>query len=350
MRAVIFEGREKLRIVELPRPECGKGEVLLRVAACGVCGGDARSYFSGDQFTGKSRIPGHEVVGFIAETGEGIHRWKSGDRVALAADLHCGQCFYCRRSLFNMCDQLKILGKHLDGGLAEFMLLTSEILDHGVINFVPKQLPTLAAAISEPLCSVLASHDELQIEKGETVLVLGCGPMGILHLELLMARGARVLLADRAPYRVNVVRRDFGIELCIDSSQQDIVAWVRDLTGGTGADVVIVAAPTASAVVQSLQLVRKRGRVGIFGGLPAAQALVPIDVNRVHYGELRLIGNFSYHTRYHQKALEALTAGLVRTDKIITAYRLEETERALNDIKDANVLKAVVIPGTGEKS
>jgi L-iditol 2-dehydrogenase len=349
MKAVLFEGREKLCIAELPRPECGRGEALLRVAACGICGGDARSYFSGDQFAGKSRIPGHEVVGFVTETGEGTNRWKTGDRVALAADLHCGQCFYCRRSLFNMCDQLKILGKHLDGGLAEFMLLTSEILDHGVINCVPKQLSTLAAAISEPLCSVLASHDELQIDKGETVLVLGCGPMGILHLELLLARGARVLLADTAPSRVQVVRRLFGVELCIDSTQQNVVAWVRDLTEGAGADVVIAAAPTASAVVQSLQLVRKRGRVGIFGGLPAAQAEVPIDVNRVHYGELRLVGNFSYHPRYHQKALEALTAGLVRTDKIITAYRLEETERALDDIKNGNVLKAVVIPSTGDK-
>lgn len=248
-----------------------------------------------------------------------------------------------------MCDQLKILGKHLDGGLAEFMLLTSEILHHGVINCVPEQLSTLAAATSEPLCSVLASHDELQIEKGETVLVLGCGPMGILHLELLLARGARVLLADTAPSRVQVVRQDFGVELCIDSTRQNIVAWVRDLTEGAGADVVIAAAPTASAVVQSLQLVRKRGRVGIFGGLPAAQAEVPIDVNRVHYGELRLVGNFSYHPRYHQKALETLTAGLVRTDKIVTAYRLEETERALDDIKNGNVLKAVIIPSTGGK-
>jgi len=349
MRAVVFEGKEKLRVAELPRPQCGQGEILLRVAACGICGGDARSYFSGDQFTGKSRIPGHEVVGFVAETGGGVNDWKPGDRVALGADLHCGQCFYCRKSLFNMCDQLKILGKHLDGGLADFMLLTSEILNHGVINTVPEQLSTLAAAISEPLCSVLASHDELQIEEGETVLVLGCGPMGILHLELLSARGARVLLADTVPSRVQVVRRDFGVELCIDSTQQDLVAWVRDLTEGAGADVVIAAAPTATAVVQALQLVRKRGRVGVFGGLPAAQAEVLIDMNQVHYRELRLVGNFSYHPRYHQKALETLAAGLVRTGKIITVYRLEETGKALDDIKNGNVLKAVVTPGNGDK-
>src|SRR5271165_4116159 len=102
MAAVIFEGREQMRLARLARPACGEGAALLRVAACGICGSDARSYFQGDQFTDSSRIPGHEVAGIIEETGAGVGCWKSGERVALAADVHCGACWYCRQSLFNM--------------------------------------------------------------------------------------------------------------------------------------------------------------------------------------------------------------------------------------------------------
>jgi L-iditol 2-dehydrogenase len=348
MKAILFEGKEKLRLAELPYPQCGPDEVLLKVSACGICGGDARSFFVGDKHTGKSRIPGHEVVGVVVESGQNIKEWKLGDRLALAADLHCGQCFFCRRCLFNVCDHLRILGKHVDGGLTEFMLLTRDILEHGVINRVPESLRTLHAAISEPLCSVLASHDELQIVPSETVLVLGCGPMGILHFELLRSRGARVIMVDTTSNRVQQVHEEFGGET-IDASQEEVIAKVHEMTGGVGVDVVITAAPSPSAVAQSVVLVRKRGRIGVFGGLPAAQAEVSLDMNRIHYGEIRIVGNFSYHPDYHQRSLQLLADGAVRCEKLITCYPLEDTERGLYDIKNGRVLKAVVIPGSGEE-
>ena len=268
MMAVIFEGREKMEVAAIPRPECGPDDVLLEVAACGICGGDARSYFVGDRHTGTRRIPGHEMAGTVAEAGRNVRDWTQGDRIALAADVHCGACWYCARGLFNMCESLRILGKHLDGGLAEYMLLTPDILAHGIVNRVSAGLSLLHAAISEPLCSVLASHDELAIRAGETVAVIGCGPMGILHLELLRARHARVVMIDLSLTRLGLARDGFGAEFTIDGNRADPVQQVHDLTEGVGADVVIVAAPSASAVRQSMLLARKRGRIGLFGGLP----------------------------------------------------------------------------------
>ena len=346
MKAVLFEGREKMRVADLPRPRCGPDEVLLKIGACGICGGDVRSFFTGDEFTGQ-RIPGHEAAGIVAEIGREVSSWKVGDRLALAADLHCGECFFCRRSLFNMCDHLRILGKHVDGGLTEYMLLTRDILEHGVINQVPDGVRILHAAISEPMCSVLASHDELRIEAAETVLILGCGPMGILHSELLRSRSARVIMVDTNSNRVERFRQEFG-GMTIDASRENVAARVRELTDGPGADVVITAAPAPAAIMQSVHLVRKRGRIGVFGGLPAAQSEVSLDMNRIHYGEIRLVGNFSYHPDYHRRALELLAAGAVRCDKLITPYSLHETERGLYDIKNGDVLKAVAIPTTGE--
>jgi L-iditol 2-dehydrogenase len=347
MSAVVFEGQEEMRLARIARPVCGEGSALLRVAACGICGSDARSYFQGDQFTGASRIPGHEVAGTIEETGSGVRICQPGERVALAADVHCGNCWYCRRGIFNMCTNLRILGKHLDGGLAEFMLLTPDILRNGIINRVPQAVTLRQAAISEPLCSVLASHDELTIQAGEFVVVIGCGPMGILHLELLRLRQARVAVVDLSPHRLTLASREFGAEWALDARRSDLAEAIFDVTDGLGADVVIVAAPSAAAVAGAVGLVRKRGRIGIFGGLPSGSAEVCLDVNRIHYDELRLVGNFSYHPRYHIEALKLLASGGVRADKLTTFYPIEETCQGLHDIRDGKVLKAVVIPDQG---
>jgi L-iditol 2-dehydrogenase len=206
MIAVVFEGREQMQVTDLPAPECGPGEVLLQVAACGICGGDARSYFHGDANTGTRRIPGHEMCGIVAESRN--PRFRRGDRLALAADVHCGECWFCLRELFNLCDSHRVLGKHMNGGLADYMLLTQQILTYGIVNSVPEGLPLLHAGVSEPLCSVLATHDDLRIETGETVLIVGSGPMGILHLELLRARGARVILMARTHSRLDRARDD----------------------------------------------------------------------------------------------------------------------------------------------
>ncbi|MBI4873868.1 MAG: alcohol dehydrogenase catalytic domain-containing protein [Acidobacteria bacterium] len=348
MKAVRFEGKEKMSVAELPVPECGDGEVLLKVAACGICGGDARSFFSGDRFASQGRIPGHEAAGVVVGVGQGVSTWRTGDRVALAAEVHCHQCWYCRRELFQLCADLKILGKHMDGGLADYMLLTRAILERGVVNRVPAGLSLLHAAVSEPICSVLASHEELGIEAGETVAVIGSGPMGILHFELLRARDAKTILIDLSAGRLERARRDFGAAWTIDASKEDPVARVGEITGGIGADVAITAAPSAAAVAQSIRLVRKRGRIGLFGGVPADQAQVALDVNRIHYDELRMLGNFSYHPRRHREALELLASGRIRCERLITRYPIEETGKGLYDIRDGKVLKALVIPNNGE--
>jgi L-iditol 2-dehydrogenase len=125
------------------------------------------------------------------------------------------------------------------------------------------------------------------------------------------------------------------------------VEQVRALTDGRGADVVIVAAPSPEAVSQSVWLVRKRGRVGLFGGLPIARKEAAIDINRVHYGEISMVGNFSYHPRYHEQSLKLLASGAIQCDKLITKYSIHDTKRGLHDIRDGNVLKAVVVPNGG---
>jgi L-iditol 2-dehydrogenase len=283
----------------------------------------------------------------VEEVGAGVEAYHPGDRLALAADVYCDECWYCRHELFNMCDRLKILGKHMDGGMTDCFLLQPEILEHGTVNRLPPGLSLLHAAVSEPLCSVLASHDALAIESGETVVVLGSGPMGILHLELLRIRGARVIMADFSDERLRRAHVDFDAEYTLDASGSEVRERVRELTSGLGADIVITAAPSGEAISSVIGIVRRCGRIGVFSGLPLAQASVAIDMNLVHYSEIRLVGNFSYHPRYHRRALELLASSAVRCDKLITTYPLADTRRALHDIREGKVLKAVITPNGG---
>ncbi len=348
MSAVVFTGRQTLDVRTLKKPECGRRDALMQVAACGLCGSDARRWFHGDHSSECARIPGHEPAGVLVEVGSEVHGWKPGDRIALAADIHCGHCFYCRLELPNLCEDHKILGHHVDGALCDYMLLPEQVMVNGIVNRVPDSLPLLHAATAEPICSVLAAHDELAIAAEETVLVIGCGPMGVLHAILARRRGARVIVVDISASRLSMARRSFSIEHAIDASQVDLVEAVSALTAGRGVDVVICAAPSAEPVRLAPQLARKRGRIGLFAGVPRTEALAPLDINRIHYAEQRLIGNFSYHPRYHRQALELLAGGAIDCDSLIRSYSLAETEAALYDIREGRVLKAVVTPRDGE--
>ena len=347
MEAVVLHARGRIAVEERPRPECGPGEIVMQVAACGICGGDARAYFDGDRFSAGSRIPGHEPAGIVVQTGREVSRWHAGDRIALAADIHCGECFYCGRELYNLCERLRILGKHVDGALCEYMLLPADVLANGIVNRVPDGLPLLHAAVSEPMCSVLASHDELGIESGESIVVMGAGPMGILHFLLLRRRGAHVILIDKSRPRLELAQARFAASDIVNSGEEDAEDAVYPRTNGVGADAVICTAPSSAAVRQSCDLVRRRGRIGIFCGLPPDQECVTLDVNRIHYHEQRIFGNFSYHPRYHPQALELLAAGAVDCEALITTYPLAAAEQALQDIRAGRVLKAVITPGKG---
>lgn len=345
MAAVVLHTRGLIAVEEKPRPTCGPGDIVMQVAACGICGGDARAYFDGDRVNGAPRIPGHEPAGIVVEAGPEVIGWQAGDRIALAADIHCGQCFYCLHELYNLCERLRILGKHVDGALCEYMLLPVEVLANGIVNRVPEGLALLHAAVSEPMCSVLASHDQLAIESGESVVVLGAGPMGILHFLLLRRRGARVILIDKSRPRLDLARTRFAADVIVNTEEEDVEDAVYPRTNGVGADAVICTAPSPAAVRQSFDLVRRRGRIGLFCGLPPEQACVTLDVNRIHYDEQRVFGNFSYHPRYHMQALELLAAGAVDCEAMITTYPLAGAEEALHDIRAGRVLKAVITPG-----
>ncbi|MGQ9780333.1 MAG: alcohol dehydrogenase catalytic domain-containing protein [Bacillota bacterium] len=349
MKAMLLKGPGRIEAAELPEPSCPLDGLILQVKACGLCGGDIRTFNHGNSIPGGTEIMGHEVTGMVVAVGaNAVGDFKEGDRLALAADIRCDACYYCRQALPNLCLNLKILGKHVDGGFVEYMVLTDEILRRGIVHFLPAELDFVQGALSEPLSSVLSSHDFLGVGFGQTVVIIGAGPMGCLHAALARARGAfKVILAEKSRLRLALAEQVLarvGIDCFLNPDEVDLEAAVREMTGGLGADIVIVACPAPEVPGQAVRLVKRRGTVGVFGGFPRGRDRLEIDGNILHYGEIRLVGNFSYHPRYHRLSLETLAARVIDPDPFITVYPLTELAQAIGDANQGKVLKAVLVP------
>jgi L-iditol 2-dehydrogenase len=344
VKAAVFRGPGRLAVEEVSDPELSPDGVIIKVEACGICGSDLRAFQHGLRFARDWQILGHEVAGTVAAVGAYVSDYRIGDRLAIAADVHCGQCYYCQRALYNLCEDWQLVGAHFAGGMAEHMALPAAILRRGIVHRTPDGLSSVHAALAEPASSVLACQSDAEVEPGEVVAVIGGGPMGCLMVQVARARGAKAILAGKHAERL-AKARELGAWQVADVEQADPVAAVRALTGGRGADVAVVACASREAQAQAVQMVRKRGRVVLFGGLPKADPIVHLDANRIHYDELRVIGAFSYHPRYHAVALDFIARGQIEAAKIVTAsYPLDQAIEAFAAAKSPDALKIVIVP------
>ena len=344
MKAAYVTGPLQIELRESPVPQVPEDGILIAVKACGVCGSDLRRWREGASAESDLLVAGHEISGVVTAVGARVKDYCIGEHLAVAPDVHCGKCYYCEHGLYNLCDHLHLIGitPGYNGGFAEYLVLTAEILSGGIVHRVPETLSFVQAALAEPLSSVLAAHAEAGTTLGETVVVMGAGPIGCLHIAVARARGARVILSEPSAVRRQIAER-FGPELIIDPTSQNLVDEVRQATGGRGADTAICANPVAATHTQAVELVRKRGKVVLFGGLPKASPMTTLDGNRLHYNEIRVIGTFSYHPSYHALALETIERGLINSDHVIThSFPLDEIDRAFQTAASGEALKVMV--------
>jgi len=316
VKAAVFEDIEKIVVQEVPDPDCEPDGIVVKVEACGVCGSDIRNYHAGLRHGVKSQIMGHEIAGVVCAAGAHVTRFSEGDRVAIAPDVSCGLCYYCRRGLVNLCEEHRMLGTHWPGGFAQYVYCPGVVLARGMVHPMPDGLEFEAATLSEPAASVVAAQQYNNVSLGETVAVIGDGPIGCLHLEIARARGAgRLIMVGLT--RLKLVSR-FEPDLLLDAATQDPVKAVREVTSGLGADIAIIANPVAKTQEQGVEMVRKRGRVVIFGGVSKADPMTNLNSNLIHYNELSVVGAFSYCATMHQAALRLIAAGKVCASKYIT--------------------------------
>jgi len=246
--------------------------------------------------------------------------------------------------LYNLCDNLKFLGvtPGLPGGFAERMALTGEVLTNGIVNKMPEGLSFEHAAVSELCNSVLATHEKAGTGKNDTVVVIGAGPAGCLHVSVAKRRGARVCVLEISETRRRMVEK-FGPDLVLDTSSGDIVGEIKQFTGGAGADIVVCANPVAQTQNLGVRMVRKAGRVVLFGGLPKANPMTTLDSNLIHYGEIQVVGAFSYHPRFHKLALSLLADGKLPADLLIThTFELDKINEAYDTAASGEALKVII--------
>lgn len=345
VRAVRYHAPEDLRLDEVPVPEPGAGELLLRVRNCATCGSDVRVYLHGRRGLEPPRTIGHEIAGEIATVGAGVDGWRPGDPAQVIAAIPCGNCAECAAGRANICERLTTLGHHHDGGYADYVLIPAAALRVGGVNRLPDGMPFAAAAMAEPLACVINGQELVGVGDGDEVVVVGAGPIGCLHARLARDRGAsRVILVENSAERLELaadrVRPDEAV-----AGGPGAVDAVRGLTGGRGAAVVIVAAGSPAAQEQAIRMAAKRGRVSLFGGLLEQDAHVRLDANAVHYRELRVAGAANSTPAQNRQALEMIAGGRVAVADLITeTLPLEGVWEALESVRARRGIKCVIAP------
>jgi len=344
MRSAFLVGSKQFELRNVPEPKPGPRDLVVDIVACGVCGSDLRRWKEGPAI--EPVVSGHEISGTVSAAGAEVSAFKIGDKIAIAPDIHCGDCYYCRHAQYNLCDSLHFLGitPGYPGGFAEKILLTDEVLTLGVVHKMPEGLSFDHAAVSEPCSSVLACHDRIHTSIDDVVVVMGAGPIGCIHTAVAHSRGARVIISEPSDIRRKLAE-SFEPELMINPFEQDLGEAVREFTRGRGADVVICANPVPATQTQAVEIAKKRGKVMLFGGLPKDSHMVSLDGNRIHYNEIEVIGSFSYHPTYHALALEALQRGLIPAEKLITAiYPLDDVAKGFDAAAGGEALKVLIKP------
>jgi len=343
LKAAFFLGPEKMEIREVEVPQVEEGEVLLRVAACAICGTDVRIFHHGHSHVQPPQTTGHEIAGEIVEVGKGVEGYKVGDKVVVITVISCGRCRYCRRGLQNLCPEQKYIGYDYPGGFAEFLKIPREGVERGNLLVLPPDADLLEASLVEPLSCVVNGQSYLNIGFGENVLVIGAGPIGCMHVELARNRGAgKIFLADISQERLKLAQVVEADEY-INSQEENLTQRILELTDNLGADVIIVAASSGSAQEEALEMVAPQGRISFFGGLPRENPTIKFDSNVVHYKEVGVFGVFASHASQYEEAAKLIYSGRVRAKRLIThVLSLEEVVKGIDLVRQGIALKAVV--------
>lgn len=346
MRALVVRAPMDFSIETVPRPSVPRGGLLLKVEACGLCGSDLRTLRSGHRHVTFPWTIGHEVAGRVAELGADFAGpWKTGQRLAVGPLAYCGACDFCLEGAYELCDGQREIGQAWPGGFAEYLAVPRESVVLGNVRAVPEGMQSVHASLVEPVSSCVNAQEKADVKLGDTVAVIGSGPIGCIHVALAKARGAfRVFVIDIDAGRLELAK-PFGADALVNGSREDAVAAIRALTGGKGASVVIAATPAPSASVQAIEMARKGGRVLQFGGLPKDDSKPGVDMNLIHYNGLHVIGTTTFAPRHNARALELILSGKVPADLLVThRFPLEDFEEGARLALAGKALKAVFLP------
>jgi len=330
MQAAVYRGVNDVRVETIPVPQIGAGELLVRVHTCGICGTDLKKIATGSHSA--PRIFGHETSGVVATCGKNVRDYKPGDRVVVFHHIPCGECFYCRHKTYAQCETYKKVGctagfEPAGGGFAEYVRVMDWIVRQGTVP-IPDGISFEQACFVEPVNTCLKGIENLRLQSGETVLVIGQGPIGIILSSLAKRAGARVITSDLYPQRLTI-SATFDLQSGIDASRVDTVQAAREQTEGRGADAAILAVGGNGLVRTAVDAVRPGGRVLLFA--QTARGEVTIDPAAICVDEKTLLGSYSASVELQEESIRFVMNREMDLERLIShRFPLSDSVEALN--------------------
>ena len=320
MKAVVVHGKEDFRYEDVPDPKPGEDEVVVKIHRCGICAADPKilhgtAYFSQTVYNHAPIVAGHEFVGEVVELGNGSkekYGLKVGDKAICEIIIPCNECYFCKRGRYNLCDIHTITGiSGPNGGWAEYMVYPKG----SIIWKIPQEIPWEAAVTIEPLACGIHGAEQANIQFGDTVVLTGVGPIGLLMLQAAKLKNPLLLIAiDTDEHRL-AIAKELGADLCLNPAKEDVVQKVKSLTGGIGCDVVLEVSGNPKAVVQCVDMLRRGGRLmeyAVFAEKTSLDWSIISDIK-----ELEIVGgHLSPYT--YPLAIKYLSEGSIKTDKVVT--------------------------------
>jgi L-iditol 2-dehydrogenase len=288
---------------------------------------------------------GHEAAGTVVQAGRNVKRVKVGDRIALGADVPCGQCSWCRNGMGNNCSINYAIGYQIPGVFAQFMLLPRLVLEEGPVTPFSDKLSMDEAALAEPLACAINGLELVNLSLGKTVVIIGLGPIGCMMIDLARVMGAtKVITVQRSKGRMELART-YNADAYIDSSGEDVVKRCRELTGGQGPDVVMTTNGDVTTHEQAIEMIAHRGFVNLFGGLKKDARPMTLLSNTIHYKECFVTGSHGSTPRQHELAVRLLETGQVRVKPLIThRFPLSKIHDAFAAMESRQGMKVIVNP------
>jgi L-iditol 2-dehydrogenase len=330
MQAAVYRGVNDVRLETVPVPAIGPGELLVRVHSCGVCGTDLKKISTGSHSA--PRIFGHETSGVVAAVGEGVRDYSPGDRVMVFHHIPCGKCFYCQNKTFAQCPTYKKVGctagfEPSGGGFAEYVRVMDWIVQYGTVR-IPDGTSFEQASFVEPVNTCMKGVEALHLHRGETVLAIGQGPIGIILSVLARQAGATLITSDLYPERLRI-GSSFGLDLTIDASRANVVERVRELTEGRGADAVILAVGGNSLIRTAMDAARPGGRILLFAQTQHGEAV--IDPAAICVDEKALVGSYSASVDLQQESIRFVMNREMDLERLVShRFPLSESTQALD--------------------
>ncbi len=344
MKAAVVHGKGDIRIEEYGTPAADEGEIVLRTKMCGICATDIKTLLGQGLPKDLPTILGHEVVGEIAETGKGVTDYAVGDRVAVYPIAVCGECYFCKRGRNSLCEHEFGLAHGIEGGFAEFVRLPKQIVNIGGVVKLADDLPFEKAVLAEPLSCVYASLKACNVEPESTVLILGAGPMGLMHVKMAKWAGARVISVDLLDSRLETAKT-MGADFCLNPGSVNHIDEIRKITEGKGAEAVIASLGVPQVIEENLKLTRNGGTFNIFGG-PAAGQMISVDPRWLHYCEINLTGTFACSVKQFRECVGLIGSGAIDVEGLISdRFELDRFLDAVEKAKNQSMIRGVVVFG-----